>query len=201
MNSSLRIAIADDEPDMREFLRESLERMGHQIVSVAENGAQLVSQAKLLGPDLVITDIKMSDMDGLAAAGAIYAEKPVPLILVSAYSDRECLERAQESHVLAYLVKPIRESNLGPAIAIVMRRFEELEELRRETHDLKQALSDRKIIERAKGLLMKQARLDEGAAFRRLQSLASSKNRKLIEIARMIVETADAWVDPKGPVT
>ncbi|HJT77838.1 MAG TPA: response regulator, partial [Gemmataceae bacterium] len=157
MNQSLRIAIADDEPDMREYFRKSLTRLGHQVVAVAADGRELVAQCRAQAPDLVLTDIKMPDMDGIDAATQIYRERPVPVILVSAYHDAALLERAEADHILGYLVKPIKQADLEPVIGLAMRRFAQFEELRREAADLRQALADRKVIERAKGVLMKQA--------------------------------------------
>jgi response regulator NasT len=114
---------------------------------------------------------------------------------VSAYHDPGLIKRAESDHILAYLIKPIKQADLEPAISIAMRRFEQFQDLRKETADLRQALEDRKVIERAKGILMKKAGLDEQGAFRRLQKLASDRNRKLVEIAHMIV-TADEALQP-----
>jgi response regulator NasT len=131
-------------------------------------------------------------MDGIDAAVQIYKDRPVPVILVSAYHDAALLERAEADHILGYLVKPITQANLEPVIALSMRRFAQFEALRREAADLRQALEDRKVIEKAKGLLMKKAGLEEQDAFRRLQKLASEKSRKLVEIARMILIAEEA---------
>jgi response regulator NasT len=198
MTRALRIAVADDEPDMRDYFRTILPLLGHEVVAAAGDGRELVERCRALRPDLVITDIKMPDMDGIDAAGRIYRDGPVPVILVSAYHDPEFIRRAEADHILAYLVKPIKQSDLEPAIAIAMRRFEQFQALRREAADLKQALEDRKVIERAKGILMKKANLGEHEAFRRLQKLASDKNRKLVEIARMILTAEEAYGDA-GP--
>ena len=151
-------------------------------------------------PDLVITDIKMPEMDGIDAANELCREQVIPVILVSAYHDPELIERAEADHIIAYLVKPIKQSHLEPAIAIAMRRFAQFQELRREASDLRQALTDRKIIERAKGVLMKQARIDEQEAFLRMQKLARDKNRKLVEIAQMFL-MLDETIEPQrwGP--
>jgi two-component system, response regulator PdtaR len=195
MKPSLRIAVADDEPDMRDYFRKSLPRLGHQVVAVAQNGRELVELCKVQRPDLVITDIKMPDMDGIDAAIQLYRERPVPVILVSAYHDPELIARAEADHILGYLVKPIEQANLEPVIALAMRRFEQFEALRREAADLRQALEDRKVIERAKGVLMKRGALDEQEAFRRLQRLASEESRKLIDIAHMI-RVAEKAVQP-----
>jgi AmiR/NasT family two-component response regulator len=183
----LRIAVADDEPDMRDFFERMLPLCGHEVVSLAENGEQLLEHCRKLKPDLVITDIKMPDMDGIDAATQISTELAIPIILVSAYHDAELVQRAEADHVLAYLVKPIGQADLGPAIAVAMRRFQELQALRQEARDLRQALADRKVIEQAKGILMKVTGADEKDAFHRLQQLAAEKNQKLIDAAHAVV--------------
>jgi two-component system, response regulator PdtaR len=187
MTQSLRISIADDEADMRDFLERMLPRCGHQVISVAENGRQLVEHCQQLAPDLVITDIKMPELDGIEAAAQICSERAVPVILVSAHHNASLVERAGADYVIAYLVKPIVFADLQPTITIAMRRFGELQTLRKECADLKQALTDRKVIEQAKGILIKIAGVDEKEAFRRLQELASKSNKKLIEAALQIV--------------
>ena len=138
----------------------------------------------------------MPDMDGIDAAALIYRNAAIPVILVSAYHDPEFVRRAEANHIMAYLVKPIKQADLEPAIAIATRRFEQFQALQKETADLKQALADRKVIEKAKGILMKKANLDEHDAFRRLQKLASDKNNKLIEIAHMILTAEEAYGSP-----
>lgn len=193
MNRSLRVAVAEDEPLMRKYLEETLTVLGHQVVLMAKTGKELVAQFVSARPDLVITDVRMPDMDGLDAAAAIYATELVPIIVVSAHHDPELVERAENNHVAAYLVKPIKQENLAPAIAIAMRRFGEFQATRQEANDLRQALEDRKILERAKGILMKRTGLDEPEAFRRLQKLARDNNRKLVDIARNIVMAEEAF--------
>jgi response regulator NasT len=197
MTTGLRIAVADDEPEMRDFFEKVLPRFGHQVVAVAENGVQLVEHCRQLKPDLVITDIKMPELDGIEAASQICRERPVPVILVSAYHDPALIARAEADHVLAYLVKPIGLVDLQPAIAVAMRRFGEWQALQRECTDLKQALTDRKVIEQAKGLLMKLAGIDEKEAFHRLQELASEKNQKLIDAAQSILAVEKALAPRK----
>jgi response regulator NasT len=198
MSRSLRIAVADDEPGMREYFQKILPRLGHQVVSVAETGRELVQHCREHQPELVITDISMPDLDGIDAAHEIYREAPVPVILVSAHHDARLIKRAEADHILAYLIKPIKQADLEPAIAIAMRRFEQFQDLRKETADLRQALEDRKIIERAKGILMKKIGLDEQEAFRRMQKLASGQNRKLVEVAQMILTPDEAPSRPPG---
>jgi response regulator NasT len=197
MNRSLRIVVADDEPRMRDYFRKILPRLGHQVVGAAETGIELVEQCRSLQPDLVVTDIRMPDMDGIDAALEIYREQPIPVILISAHHDPELIKRAEADHILAYLIKPIKQADLEPAIAIAMRRFEQFQDLRKEALDLRQALEDRKVIERAKGILMKKADLNEHDAFRRLQKLASERNLKLVEIARVLVTAEEALQPPR----
>jgi response regulator NasT len=195
MTPNLRIAVADDEPDMRDYFQRILPRLGHRVVAVAQDGRDLIEQCRKVEPDLVITDIKMPDMDGIEAANLLYKDRPLPVILVSAYHSTKLIERAEADHILGYLVKPIKQADLEPAIALAMRRFEQFQELSREAADLRQALEDRKTIERAKGILMKQADLDENDAFRRLQRLASQQNRKMVEVAEMILVADTAFND------
>ena len=193
MTQPLRIAVADDEPDMRDYFTKMLPRLGHKVVGAASNGRELVELCRATRPDLVITDIKMPDMDGIDAAVRIYQEEPVPIILVSAYHDAALIRRAEADHIMGYLVKPLKQADLEPTIALAMRRFGQFQELRKEAADLRQALEDRKVIERAKGAVMKRACLDEQGAFRRLQKLASDKNLKMAEAARMIVTAEEAF--------
>jgi AmiR/NasT family two-component response regulator len=197
MSRPLRIAVADDERRMRDYFQKMLPRLGHEVVVVAQSGRELVQQCRALHPDLVISDIKMPDLDGIDGAREIYRDGPTPVILVSAYHDPELIERAEAGHVLAYLVKPIKLADLAAAIAIAMKRFEQFQALRREAADLRQALEDRKVIERAKGLLMKKAGLDEEEAFLRLQRRARDSNRKLVEIARMLVTAEEVLRPPE----
>ena len=192
----MRILVADDEARMQGYYRTMLEAAGHVVEGVAATGRELVEQCAKLHPDLVISDIKMPDMDGIEAAGQIYRTAAIPVILVSAHHEQDLIDRALADHVMAYLVKPIKQAHLQPAIAIALRRFAEFEHLRKETADLRQALTDRKIIEQAKRILMETVGLDEPAAFRRLQKLASEKNRKLIDIAQMVLTAHEAMRPP-----
>ena len=181
MDRHLRIAVADDELDMRDYLQAILPCFGHLVVAVASTGRELVEKCRQERPDLVITDIKMPDMDGIAAASQICKDFPIPVILVSAYHDHDLVERAGEDHILAFLVKPIKQADLEPAIAIATRRFEQFQALRREAADLRQALENRKLIERAKGLLMK---LRGPGRERSLSPLAKACQRAQLQAGR-----------------
>ncbi len=193
MNESLRIAIAEDEPELLADLEETLIEFGHDVVAKVGNGAKLVECCQKHEPDLIITDIKMPDMDGLEAAGQIRKFRPTPIVIVSAYADQEYVDRALKEHVLAYLVKPISDQSLKTSISLAMQRFKEFQALQNQAENLHQALEDRKLVERAKGILMQRAGLSEPDAFRRLQLLSSQKNQKMVEIARTIVEADQAF--------
>ena len=197
MSRSLRIVVADDEPRMRDWFRKILPLLGHEVVAAAMTGKELVEHCRTLKPDLIITDIKMPDMDGIDAAIQMYKVKTVPVILVSAYHDPELIARAEADHIFGYLVKPIKQADLEPVIGLAMRRFEQFEALRQEAADLRQALEDRKIIERAKGILMKKTGLDEHEAFRRLQKMACDRSRKLIDMAQTILVAEEAFQLPE----
>jgi two-component system, response regulator PdtaR len=190
MNKALRIVVADDEPEMVKYLEETLAHLGHEVVGSARTGRQLITTCVETKPDMAITDIKMPDMDGIEAAHELCRSLSIPVVLVSAYHDPDLIERALADQVMAYLIKPIKQAELETTIALAVRRFKEFTALQQQATDLRQALEDRKIIERAKGILMKRAGLDEADAFRRLQKLSSDKNLKLVRIAEMIV-TAD----------
>src|SRR4051812_3239614 len=193
MSRPLRVAVADDERDVRDYMQDVLTRLGHQVVAVAETGRQLAEQVKAVAPDLVITDIKMPDMDGIETSLAVNRDRQVPVILVSAHHDAELLTRAGADHIMGYLVKPVKEADLKTAISLAMQRFGQFLALAREASDLRQALEDRKLIERAKGVLMKRLRVDEEESFRRLRKLSSDRNRKLVEVAREVVGAEDIF--------
>jgi response regulator NasT len=193
MTAALCIAVADDEPRMRDYYCSTLPILGHSVVFAARDGSELVEGCRDNRPDLIITDIRMPDMDGIDAVEEICRVEPIPIILVSAYHDADLIDRARGEHILAYLVKPIKQADLETAISVAMRRFEEFRALRKEAGELRSALEDRKVIERAKGILMKKAGLDEPDAFRRLQKLSRDQNRKVVEVAQMILQADEAF--------
>jgi two-component system, response regulator PdtaR len=192
MTDSLKVAIADDDLAARETIGGMLRTLGHEVVFTGATGRELVEYCLRQRPDLVLTDIDMPDMDGLDAAMVIYERSPAPVILLTGFCNSELIERAEENHVLGYLMKPATKAQIEAAIGLAVRRHQEFQSLRQEAADLRQSLADRKLIERAKGLLMKHLSIDEPEAFRRLQRLASDKNKKLIEIAETIVTAAEA---------
>lgn len=184
---TLRILIADDESIRLLSLRQQLGALGHQVVAEASNGQEAVALALATRPDLAILDIKMPVMDGIEAAQEITRHRPIPIILLTAYNEAELVERAAQANISAYLMKPVAEEDLLPAITLALTRFRQFEALRREVNDLREALEARKVIERAKGILMRRLNLTEEEAFRRLQRQSQDTNRKLAQVAEAII--------------
>lgn len=182
-----RILIADDESLILMDLREMLTTLGYLIVGEASDGQSAVNMARELKPDLVIMDVMMPALDGIEAAKLLTAERIAPVLLLTAYSQTDLVERAKEAGVVGYLVKPFRESNLAPAIEVTMARFEEFETLRKEVDDLKETLETRKLVDRAKGILMSTQGLNEQDAFRRIQKMSMNTRRPMKDIAEAIV--------------
>ena len=187
---SLRILIADNESIIRMDLKELLEEAGHEVVGEAADGLKTVELTRKLKPDLVIMDIKMPEMDGIAAAKMISNEKLAPVLLLTAYSQKEIVEKAKDSGVLAYLVKPVKESNLFPAMEIALSRFKEYMEIEQELLDLRNSLETRKILDRAKGMLMDAYNLSEQEAFRRIQQYSMAKRKSIREVAEAIIDAS-----------
>jgi response regulator NasT len=170
-----------------------LARLGHRVVALAGTGKDLVEQCQSCRAELLITDIVMAEMDGIEAAEAVNREAPTPVILVSAHHEDDLLERALTDYVMAYLAKPVDAVELQAAITLAIHRFVLFQRSRQEAADLKQALEDRKVIERAKGIVMRRAGLDEGEAYRRLRKVASDGNRKLVEVARAVLRAEEVF--------
>jgi two-component system, response regulator PdtaR len=187
MADAMRILIVDDEPVIRMGLKTILEEHGYHIVGEAADGEQAVTLATKTSPDLIFMDIKMPGLDGIAAASTIMTRSPKPIILLTAWSERDLVQRAQEAGVLAYLVKPVREAELIPAIEVAMARFQELRALQNEVGTLKETLETRKFVERAKGVLMKREGIDEQEAFLRIQRQSRNTRTPMRDIAKAIL--------------
>lgn len=188
--SKLKIVIADNESIIRMDLKEMLEEAGHEVVGESFNGAKAVELTRRLKPDLVIMDIKMPEMDGITASRIITDEKLAPVILLTAFSQKEIVAKAKDSGVLAYLVKPIKQSSLFPAIEIAMSRFEEIKQLESDLDNVKNSLEMRKILDRAKGILMDAYDLSESEAYRRIQKYSMVKRKTIKEVAESIIRAA-----------
>ncbi len=186
---SLKIVIADNESIIRMDLKELLQEAGHEVVGEAIDGYHAVELTRKYHPDLVIMDIKMPEMDGITAAKIIADEKIAPVLLLTAFSQPEIVERAKKSGVLAYLVKPVRESNLFPAMEIALSRFEEMHELEEELDKVKDSLEMRKTLDRAKGILMDAYNLNESEAYRRIQQYSMVKRKSIKEVAEAIIRS------------
>ena len=193
-NKSLRLVIADNESIIRMDLREMLEEAGHEIVGEAIDGRKAIELTRMHRPDLVIMDIKMPEMDGITASRKIAEEKLAPVLLLTAFSQPEIVEKAKDSGVLGYLVKPVRESNLFPAMEIALSRWEEMKGMEQELDRLKDSLETRKIADRAKGILIAAHKLSEQEAYRRMQRYAMMKRLSMKEVAEAIVRAAGGKV-------
>ena len=187
---TLRIVIADNESLIRLDIREMLEDAGHEVVGEAVNGRRAVELTRQHRPDLVLMDIKMPEMDGITAAGKIYADKIAPVILLTAFSQPDIVDKAKGSGVLGYLVKPVQESQLFPAIEIALSRWQEMQGLEDELEKLKDSLETRKMVDRAKGIIMAAHKLGEQEAYRRMQQYAMQKRVPLKDVAQSIIRAA-----------
>lgn len=187
-----RIIIADDESIIRMDLNEMLTSLGYLVVGEVGDGRSAVNLARELRPDLVIMDVKMPGMDGIEAASALTKEKIAPVLLLTAFGQRELIQRANEAGVVGYLVKPFRESDLTPAIEVALARFGEFKRIEKEVETLKDALETRKIVDRAKGLLMARDSLSEQQAFRRIQKMSMNTRSPMRQIAEAIILTYQA---------
>ena len=188
----MRILIAEDETIIRLDLRALLEKAGLDVCAEARDGEEAVELARTERPDLAIMDVKMPRLDGIEAARRILDERPIPIVMLTAYGQDELVSRAIEAGVFGYLVKPFRETDLLPAIATARARHEELQTLREDAESLSEALAARKVIERAKGLLMAKEGLTEDEAFDRLRRASQVSGRPLKVIADAVVTTLDA---------
>jgi AmiR/NasT family two-component response regulator len=187
--TAARILIAEDETIIRLDLRQLLERAGFEVCAEARDGAEAVELARSAEPDLAVLDVKMPRLDGIEAARRILAERPIPIVMLTAYGQEELVSRAVEAGVFGYLVKPFRESDLLPAIHTARARHDELSALREEADSLAEALAARKAIERAKGLLMAKDGLTEQQAFERLRKASQLSGRPLKVVADALIAT------------
>lgn len=186
-----RIIIAEDNAMARKVLMAQLKALGFEIVAIAGTGEEAVSLCNEHKPDLVIMDVKMPKMDGIEAAKIITGNLPVPIILITGYSTGPLVDRAIDSGVLAYIRKPITKKDLLPAIKFAFARFDEFKALKMEVVDLKQTIETRKYVEKAKGILMKRLNITEDEAFKLMQSQSQKENKKLKDIAEIIITASN----------
>jgi AmiR/NasT family two-component response regulator len=188
----VKILIAEDETIIRLDLRKTLEDAGFEVCAEAKNGEEAVALAQSERPDLAILDVRMPKLDGIEAARRILDERPIPIVMLTAYDQEELVSRAVEAGVFGYLVKPFRESDLLPAIQAARARHAELEALREEAESLAEALATRKVVEKAKGLLMEREKISEQEAFARLRRASQSSNRPMSVVAEAVIATFEA---------
>jgi response regulator NasT len=183
----LRLLVADDEASARLALVRLSESLGHEVVAKACDGREAVEMAELTAPDLLLLDIAMPNMDGLAAAEAILERDQIPVVIVTGHTGQHLIKRAADCGVFSYLVKPVTRERLAAAISTARARFSDMQGLRHEVGGLKDALEARKLVERAKGVLMRDLGVGEQEAYRWLKRSSSQSNRRVSEIARDIV--------------
>ncbi len=187
-----RIIVADDESIVRADLKEMLTNLGYLVVGDVGDGQSAVNLARELRPDVVLMDIRMPNMDGIQAAKILTEEQIAPVVLLTAYGQKELVAQAKEAGVVGYLVKPFRETDLLPAIEVALSRFAEFSQVRAEVEDLRDALETRKKVERAKGILMDSQGIEENEAFRKIQKMSMNTRKPMREVAEAIILAHDA---------
>jgi len=189
----LKVLVAEDEYLILMGLKSNLENLGCKVVGEATNGKELIKLALEKKPDMIIADINLPVMDGLEALRRINEKVFIPTLIVSGYDDEELIDKAKNLGVLGYLIKPIDESDLKAAIEIALSRFEEIKNLKNELEVTKETLESRKIIEKAKGIIMERLQLNEEESMKFLQKKSRNSNKKLIDVAKEIIEADKAF--------
>lgn len=182
----LRVLIADDEAVIRMGLKSLVTSLGHQVIDTAANGNDALEKTKRLKPDLLLLDIKMPGLDGMVVAETLAAEMPLPIVMLTAFSEKSLIERAANAAVMGYLVKPIHESKLGPMIEIALARFEAMQIAAQEAYKLRHQLETRELIDAAKQILMATG-LSEAEAYTRLQMTAREKRCTMRQVAEAVI--------------
>jgi len=183
----LRVLIADDDPIIRLDLKQMLENLEYDVVAEAGDGQQAVDLARDTKPDICILDVRMPNLDGIDAVNVITDENIAPAILLTAYSDRDLVDRAKAAGVFAYLVKPFKPSDLPPAIEVARSRYEQNAALNREVLSLQDRLETRKLVDRAKGILQEEHKITEAEAYRRIQLQSMNLRKTMKEVAEAII--------------
>ena len=184
-----KILIVDDQDKPRNALKMALLGSGYEVIGEGKTGKEAIELSESLRPDLILMDVKMPEMDGIAATKEINHRYPMPIIICSVKRDEGTIQRAKEAGVMGYLIKPVREEELKASIELAILRFKEFEALRREVEDLKEALEARKVIEKAKGILMEKDGIREREAFRKIQKLSMDNRKSMKDVAEAIIMT------------
>ncbi|HZN65228.1 MAG TPA: response regulator [Tepidisphaeraceae bacterium] len=188
-----RVLIVEDDVLVGMGLKAHLERLGHAVVGQASTGAEAMAQYREHVPDIVLMDIRLNGSDGIDVARDLLAERRCPMIVISAYSDRELIDRASDAGVFGYLIKPASAEALRAQIEVAVRRFDEQEKLSAEKRELEQTLETRKLVERAKGIFMKRLSLDESEAHKRLQQESQKRRMGIAELAKKVIESEELF--------
>jgi AmiR/NasT family two-component response regulator len=191
MPQTVRILIADDESIIRMNLREMLTQHGYEVIAEASNGKTAIELANKLKPDLVMMDIKMPGIDGVTAAAELVSNRVAPVVLLTAYSERSLIGQAKEAGVSGYLVKPVRDTELTPVIELALARYHQFLNLEQQVSDLQEALETRKLVEKAKGVLMEVHGLTESDAFNRMRKTSMDHRKSLRDVAEAILLAHD----------
>lgn len=185
--ATLKVVLAHGAEDARTILREALIQLHFHQLRICSSGRELIALANEIEPELIITGVDLPDVDGVSALIEISQQHKIPAIVVTQQASLHVVERALEDHVMAYLLEPVNTDEIMPTIYLVLRRFEQFQELQQENESLKQALADRKVIDRAKGALMKQAGIDEETAYKRLRRMATDNRIRMADAADRIL--------------
>jgi len=191
LERTARLLICEDEGLTALRLRNTLTRFGYEVVGEARDGQQAVEMAEQLKPDAILMDIRMPRLDGIAATRQIMERRPTAIVMLTAFSERELVEAALQAGASGYLVKPVSDEQIEPALAVALNRFMELADLRGELTDLKEALEARKLVERAKGIFMRRFQLTEEEAYKRLQKLSRDRRQALKQTAEQVIAAAE----------
>lgn len=183
----MRVLIADDDPIIRLDLKQMLENLGFEVVAEAEDGQKAIELAASIKPDVCVLDVKMPVMDGIDVAISLSESGIAPAVLLTAYSDKELINRAKEAGVFGYLTKPFKPSDLAPAIEVARSRFEQNQLLSKEVETLTERLEARKAVERAKGVIMNKEGVNEAEAYRRIQQQSMNQRLSMREVADAII--------------
>lgn len=186
-----RVLVCEDEGLTALRLQASLKALGYEVVGGARNGEEAVDLAARLKPDAILMDIRMPLLDGIAATQRIMQERPTAIVMITAFSERELVEAALQAGASGYLVKPVSDEQIEPALRVALSRFAELRDLKGELDGLKEALEARKLVERAKGIFMRRFRIDEDEAYRRLQKMSRDRRQNLKVTAEQVIAAAD----------
>ena len=187
----MRVLIADDEAVIRMGLRTMLEDKGHKVVAAATDGASAIQMMRTEKPEVILLDIKMPGMDGLEAARRIMQERPTPVVILTAFSQRDLITQAREASVFGYLVKPIKEDLLDATLDLAVTRFKEWQKLQRQVHDLTKSLAAREVVEKAKKYLMDTHDLSEQQAFNKIHRTSRSRRVPMQQVAQEILDRGD----------